>query len=146
MAAGNGDRDHMTDVYHLIPKDKFDNSNIEKLKPLTDREIEPILPALLEWVRDRNWPIFDDILSVLILHQTSVIPYIHSAFSPKEGDNVWKYWIITCLIPLFSEESINTLLPDIQRIADAPTQGEADEEADKAAALLLQDRLSKSNR
>ena len=40
----------MTDIHDLVPKNKFDSSNIERLKHLTDNEIEPILPSLLEWI------------------------------------------------------------------------------------------------
>mgnify|MGYP000084578231 CR=1 FL=1 len=31
----------MTDIHDLVPKNKFDSSNIERLKHLTDNEIEP---------------------------------------------------------------------------------------------------------
>ena len=115
----------MTDIHDLVPKNKFDSSNIERLKHLTDNEIEPILPSLLEWIQDCNWPVAGDIL-------------------PK--DDIWKYWIITCLAPLFSDESINCILSDIQRIAKSPTQGELREEVHEAAVIFLQNRLSKTGR
>ena len=134
----------MTDIYELIPKDKFDSSNIERLKKLTDNEIEPILPSLLEWIQDCNWPVARDILPVLALHQSVLVPLIHRVLSPNEKDDIWKYWIITCLAPLFSDKSINCILPDIERIAQSPTQGEVREEVNKAAAIFLQNRLSKT--
>ena len=109
----------MTDIHDLVPKNKFDSSNIERLKHLTDNEIEPILPSLLEWIQDCN---------------------------PHEKDDIWKYWIITCLVPLFSDESINCILSDIQRIAKSPTQGELREEVHEAAVIFLQNRLSKTGR
>ena len=59
---------------------------------------------------------------------------------------LWKYWIITCLAPLFSDESINCILSDIQRIAKSPTQGELREEVHEAAVIFLQNRLSKTGR
>lgn len=34
----------MTDIHDLVPKNKFDSSNIERLKHLTDNEIEPYYP------------------------------------------------------------------------------------------------------
>ena len=97
----------MTDIHDLVPKNKFDSSNIERLKHLTDNEIEPILPSLLEWIQDCNWPVAGDILPVLALHQSALVPLIHRVLSPHEKDDIWKYWIITCLAPLFSDESIN---------------------------------------
>ena len=131
----------MTDIYGLVPKNKFDNSNIEKLKHLSSSEIEPILPVLLEWIQDCNWPVSGDILGVLALHQSAIVPLIHGVLSPNEKDDIWKYWIITCLLPLFSDKSINFILPDIKRIAKSPTQGELKEEVNEAAVLFLQSRL-----
>ena len=136
----------MTDIHDLVPKNKFDSSNIERLKHLTDNEIEPILPSLLEWIQDCNWPVAGDILPVLALHQSALVPLIHRVLSPHEKDDIWKYWIITCLAPLFSDESINCILSDIQRIAKNPTQGELREEVHEAAVIFLQNRLSKTGR
>ena len=133
----------MTDIHDLVPKNKFDR---ERLKHLTDNEIEPILPSLLEWIQDCNWPVAGDILPVLALHQSALVPLIHRVLSPHEKDDIWKYWIITCLAPLFSDESINCILSDIQRIAKSPTQGELREEVHEAAVIFLQNRLSKTGR
>lgn len=127
----------MTDIHDLVPKNKFDSSNIERLKHLTDNEIEPILPSLLEWIQDCNWPVAGDILPVLALHQSALVPLIHRVLSPHEKDDIWKYWIITCLAPLFSDESINCILSDIQRIAKSPTQGELREEVHEAAVISM---------
>lgn len=38
----------------LVPKEKDDNENIEKLKMLSFEEIQPIIPDLLEWLQDMN--------------------------------------------------------------------------------------------
>ncbi|MCC0741662.1 DUF5071 domain-containing protein [Clostridioides sp. ZZV14-6044] len=66
----------MKNVEELLPKDKFDNCNIEKLKLLSDEEIKPICPRLLEWIQDYNWYVAKDILSVLALHQEIITPLI----------------------------------------------------------------------
>lgn len=134
----------MSDIFNLVPKDKFDNSNIEHLKLLTEVEIAPILPALLGWIQDCNWPVANDILPVLALHQSALVPLIHKVLRSDEKDDIWKYWIITCLVPLFSDENTNRILPDIKRIAKSPTQSELKEEVNEAAIIFLQDKLSKS--
>lgn len=133
----------MPDIFDLVPKDKFDSSTIAALKSLADEEIVPILPALLEWIQDCNWPVASDILPVLALHQAALVPLIHSVLGPNEKDDIWKYWIIICLIPLFSDVTIDQLLPDIQRIAQNPTQNELREEVQEAAVSFLQDRRAK---
>lgn len=133
----------MPDNFDLVPKDKFDSSTIAALKSLTEREIAPILPALLEWIQDCNWPVASDILPVLALHQAALAPLIHSVLRPNEKDAIWKYWIITCLVPLFSDETTDQLLPDIKRIAQNPTQSELSEEVQEAAVNFLKDRRAK---
>ena len=135
-----GDSESRMDFYDLIPKNKYDISNIEKLKQLTTKEIEPILPALLEWIQDRNWPVAEALLPVLALHQSALTPLIMNILSPKEEDNIWKYYIITCLLPLFSDACIAPLLPSLKRIAENPTQNEILEETNSAAFAFLQDR------
>lgn len=56
------------DVWALVPKDKFDISGIEGLLRLTEDEIAPALPALLEWLRDGNWPAAKALRPVLTRH------------------------------------------------------------------------------
>lgn len=129
----------MSDVFDLLPKDKFDNSNIEKLKQLSDEEIAPILPKLLEWIQDSNWPVAKDVVSVLALHQRELIPLIIDVLRPDEKDDIWKYWIIIDLMPLFSDENAEAVLPAIKRIAEAPTENERLEEVDAAAITFLRE-------
>lgn len=136
----------MTAIDDLVPKSKFDRSHIEELKRLSDHEIEPLLPSLLEWIKDCNWPVASDVLSVLACHQSALVPLLHGVLSPDEKDDIWKYWIITRLAPLLSDQSISCILPDIKRIAQTPTQGEFMEEVNQAAALFLQERRSITSR
>ncbi len=41
----------------LIPKNKFDHETVERLKNLSYEELKPIMPDLLEWLQDFNWPL-----------------------------------------------------------------------------------------
>ena len=40
----------------LLPKDKHDDETIKRLRKLPIQELVPLLPELLEWVADVNWP------------------------------------------------------------------------------------------
>lgn len=55
--------------FNLVPKNKFDTLNINKLMELSDTEILPIIPALLEWIQDMNWSVSPYIVKVLAKHQ-----------------------------------------------------------------------------
>ena len=45
------------DIRTLIPKDKFDLRNISRIRKLDFLTLEPIIPELLEWIQDINWPV-----------------------------------------------------------------------------------------
>ena len=127
----------MDNVFDLLPKNKFDSSGMEGLKRLSDEEIHPILPALLEWIQDMNWPVAQKVLPVLAMHEKCLVPLIRARLQPGEGDDIWKYWIVARLLPLFSQESLASLLPSLERIALQPTDGEKDEGVDGLAADFL---------
>lgn len=131
----------MKNVKELLPKDKFDNSNIEKLKLLSDEEIRPICPRLLEWIQDYNWPVAKNILPVLVLHQEIITPLIIDILTPEEEDDDWKYWIIVCLLPMFTDKELEPIIPFIKRIAEKPTKWENISEVDEVAKELLLLRL-----
>ena len=97
-------------IYDLVPKHKSDISHLQEIKELSDDEIRPILFSLLEWIRDINWPIASEILAVLEKHQKEVIPLISKVLVPEESDNIWKYWIIKELLPLFSYNNLKPII------------------------------------
>jgi len=84
----------------LLPKDKFDNRHIDKLDKLSDEEIAPLIPPLLEWLQDYNFPIAKDVLQILKRREDIVVPHILTVFEGE--DTMWKYWMMELLIPSFS--------------------------------------------
>ena len=48
------------DIKALVPKDKYDITVISELKKLSDTEIKSIIPGLLEWIQDMDWPVAGD--------------------------------------------------------------------------------------
>lgn len=119
-------------VSELIPKDKCDESGIEKLKLLSFNEIQPIVPDLLEWLQDCNWPVASSVLEVLC----PIIDQITSEILQvlRGDDGVWKYWILSNLI---SRTSNPILLQEINRIALFPTKDEKEEEVALIASEIL---------
>jgi len=112
----------------LIPRDKFDFAHFPELMEISEEEVKPILPDLLFWIADMNWPIATEMVKVLARFPNSVIPLIKELLKPTEKDEDWKYFIITDLIPAFPTESQELLAESIKRILDAPTDGEVDSE------------------
>lgn len=114
--------------FALIPKNKSDFSTIEELNKLSPDDITPLLPKLLEWIQDINWPIAQEMIKILTKHQVLMVPILKNILVPEQTDDVWKYWIISALLPNFSNETLSLLLDELKRIATNPTEGEKIEE------------------
>lgn len=110
----------------LIPKDKFDFAPFPELMEISEEEVKPILPDLLYWIADMNWPIAIEMVKVLARFPDSVIPLIKELLKPTEKDEDWKYFVITDLIPALPAESQELLAQSINRILNVPTDGEVD--------------------
>jgi len=111
------------DIKSLIPKDKFDLETVEKLKQHSFEDIEPIIPDLLEWLQDMNWPVSQPIASFLLPFSEKIAPEIVKILKAK--DEMWKYWILV----VFGKNIKNKwVVQEITRIAENPTQDEIDHE------------------
>ena len=109
------------DVIKLVPKNKFDNSTIPQLMSLSENDITPILPKLLNWIADFNWPIANDVCKVLAKFPESITPLLIEALNPEAEDDELKYYIINHLIPLLPREFQKKLVPSLKRIHYTPT-------------------------
>lgn len=127
----------MERVEDLVPKNKFDFSGIGKLRMLSDEEIAPILPALLEWMKDMNWPIAKEMPGLLSKHQRMITPYIIEALQPEQLECDWKNFIIWDLLPMLDKQYLDMIKPCLERIVKKPTQGEIFEKTDIEAIDFL---------
>lgn len=121
----------------LLPKDKSDTSTIDKLKYLSDEEIMPIIPDLLEWLQDINWIVAPYIADVLLQHQKISERFIAELLSENQNDDIWKYWIINELLLKWDDIPCNEIMTELSRIGKFPTKGEKIEEADVSAKKCL---------
>ncbi len=109
-------------VKDLVPKNKYDVSNINKLFSLSDEEMKPIVYDLLEWIQDYNWPVAQELVPLLKEREDIVFPYISDIL--RGDDFMWKYWIMDLLIPDFSFEHKNVLKDDILALINDPDNDE----------------------
>ena len=101
-------------VKDLVPKDKHDISNIDKLYSLSDEEMKPIVYDLLEWIQDYNWPVAQELIPLLKEREDIIFPYMSDIL--RGDDFMWKYWIMDLIIPGFSFEHKNALKDDILKL------------------------------
>lgn len=105
-------------VKDLVPKDKHDISNIDKLYSLSDEEMKPIVYDLLEWIQDYNWPVAQELVPLLKEREDIIFPYMSDIL--RGDDFMWKYWIMDLIIPGFSFEHKNDLKDDILVLINDP--------------------------
>jgi len=118
----------------LLPKDKHDITQAEVLVALGFPQIEPILPEILEWVQDMNWPvarIFQPFLSAI---GAPLAPFIRVVLF--SDDETWKYFVIGNIVGE-SMELARALRAELERLATAPTESEIREQVHEQAAEVL---------
>lgn len=123
----------------LVPENKFDFHGMEELKMLSDEEIAFILPELLGWMRDMNWPVAREMPTLLAGHQKVLAPCLIEVLQPGQPECDWKNYIIGSLLPLLGEECLLAIKPCLERIAKEPTREEIEEETDLAAEQFIRD-------
>ncbi|WP_054025013.1 DUF5071 domain-containing protein [Bacillus sp. FJAT-28004] len=119
----------------LIPKEKSDYECVERLKVAGKEKIIPILPQLLEWLQDMNWPIAQDIEVIISDYEEHLIPHIRVVLESNDG--VWKSCLLHGLINGLSNEKLLELKPDLIRMKLSPTRDEVDEELAEQIEELL---------
>ena len=119
----------------LIPKNKFDIETAEKLKNYSFEIIKPIIPSLLEWLQDMNWPVAKPVSLYLVSINDKITDEILEVFKTK--DEIWKYWMISNFGPITTSIEIRN---EIERIANNPTKNESLEELDELALEVVKIR------
>lgn len=113
----------MQSLRDLIPKDKADTYTAEKLMGHNFEEIKPIIPELLEWIQDMNWPVAGPVSRYLESISEHLTPYIIEIL--RGNDPTWKYW---CLIVFRRSKQIDpALLQEIQRLKNYASKMDIEE-------------------
>lgn len=122
------------ELFALLPRDKSDTAKAEAIIAAGYPAVEPLLPRLIEWMQDANWPV-----------ARVLAPFLAGIGKPMEGhilqvlattDEIWKYWVLECIVGK-SMELRRCLRPELERIASNPTDGEVGEELHSLAQSLL---------
>ncbi|MDQ0092050.1 hypothetical protein J2T12_005494 [Paenibacillus anaericanus] len=126
----------MEDIRDLIPRDKLDFERVEQLKNQPLENLRLILPELLKWLQDGNWPISKPIEDILIEFEHELLPYIREILESE--DVAWKYFVLNGLARKLSNDILKELEPHLRRIITTPTNDEETEEIDEIAIELLE--------
>lgn len=123
-----------SDLLQQMPSDKCDLRAAESLISLGYPAVAPVLPQLLEWIQDGNWPVARVIAPFLTTIGEPLVPHARQILSCD--DDTWKYFFLETVVAKSSK--LRTLLrPELERVADRPTESEAAEGLDPMARAML---------
>ena len=124
------------DLAQYVPKNKFDTSAVAAAERVGLPALDSVLPQLLEWLQDYNWPVAQPVANLLSGAGLEIVPHIQNVLN--SNDTMWKYWLLSALIPRLGLEVREALRPQIRRLAQNPTKDEQLEEVDARAKDLLE--------
>lgn len=108
---------------------------MRKLSELSNEELRDIIPELMEWLQDGNWPIARSVEDLLLRFGEELIPHIQNVF--KIRDSTWEYFMLTGLISRLPSKYLIMLKGDLERILENPTEDEMLEKLDEVIIPLL---------
>jgi hypothetical protein len=126
----------MENFEDLLPRHKSDNARVEMIKKMERDKIIPLLPSLLEWVQDMNWPVAPSVLELLLTFPEEIVPHVQEVLS-SDDDN-WKWFILNFLVIELPVESRVQFKDYLTKVAERPTQNELAEEMNEIAKEILE--------
>ena len=122
------------DLLSLIPNGKSETAKAERLVALGYPGIEPVLPQILEWVQDLNWPVARVFQPFLAGIGAPLAPYVRAILATN--DDSWKHYVVIGIVG-HSPELACALRQDLERLVSSPTSGEVAEEVSDVAGEVL---------
>lgn len=119
------------DPRSLLPRHKSDYERVRAVIELGYPGVAPVLPDLLVWIQDANWPIARIVAGFLVSVGEPVFPLVREVFAGTDG--VWKYWCVELFVRQLPRPLAETFRPDLRRLADHPTADDRSEEVDERA-------------
>lgn len=118
----------------LLPVDKHDLPKAEAIVALGYPAVDVLLPELIAWVQDINWPVAKVLIPFLASVGEPLAPHLRVIFESE--DHVWKYWVLDKLVAASPRLAV-AVEPHLLRMALDPSPGESGEEVDEIARRIL---------
>lgn len=115
----------------ILPRDKADLARARMVVEAGYPGIAPILPHLLSWLQDLNWPVADPLAEYLSTLGMAVVEPIRQILAGD--DDIWKYGVLRAVVARAGDDVVRALKPDLERLA----AGDDPEDAHVEAAELL---------
>jgi hypothetical protein len=123
-----------TDLVTLLPLTKYETEKADALVQLGFPAVELVMPQILEWLKDLNWPVSQVFQPFLVRIGRPLAPYIRVILAGQ--DDAWKYSVLRVVVNQ-SQELARALRPELVRVAKTPSAGESEEEVNLVAIEIL---------
>jgi hypothetical protein len=120
----------------LLPRNKGDLANARAVVASGYPAVAPVLPDLLKWLQDCNWPVSRPIGDLLASIPEQMSPLIWNVL--RGDDYIWKYWCIVRLISIMPPGIAEQFRPELTRLAEKPTAAERAEELNEVAGDAME--------
>jgi hypothetical protein len=117
-----------------LPQDKYDTEAATALAVASWESIAPLMPQILEWMQDLNWPVAHVFQPFLVSVGLPLVPFVREVFATD--DEQWKYNILVSVVAC-APELATALHDDLKRMANNPTEGERLEGVSEEAREIL---------
>ena len=89
----------------LIPKHKSDSETVKNVIKTGYPAVKPILPELMKWTQDSNWPIFHSLAPFLSSLGIEIVPEIRRVLATDDYE--WKWSVLYGIIAPSREIAIS---------------------------------------
>lgn len=126
----------MKDLKNLLPGNKNDVEQAKKLKDLDRSQVLLLLPDLIGYTKDINWPVAPIVVETLLRFPTEIIPSVQAVLA--EDDDNWKWFLLNYLVSKLPLDSKFHFKGYLIRVAETPTESEMAEELDYLSKSILE--------
>jgi hypothetical protein len=119
----------------ILPKDKHDDPAVAHISALPESSIAPLIPELLTWLQDGNWPVARPVKTLLLSFPHLIVEPVREVL--LGDDDEWKDNMLLYIVDEIPREQQLALKQEVERIAKNPTKGEKDIDCDESARDIL---------
>ncbi|WP_407309950.1 DUF5071 domain-containing protein [Desulfosporosinus sp. SB140] len=77
--------------------------------------VRQVLPKILAWLQDLNWPGAKEVAEFLLNIGRPVVPYVREVL--RGNDEIWQYWVLECLVNHWSIDLITEIKDELLMVA-----------------------------
>jgi DNA-binding cell septation regulator SpoVG len=81
------------------------------LKTIGYPRVKAIIPELLQWIQDMNWPGAEEIVDLLITIDDEIVPHVKQVLRSRDG--IWIVWLLTEVASKWNKDLLGRIKEDL---------------------------------